>query len=119
VCAGLFGARSLSPSMPDALHVRPAASNDAERVREVYERAIRDADAYLPGADHGDLATPTEAYAGGAFLVGEVDGAVVTVGSVRSVDGEDAVFEMKRVAVLPATRDGATGALSSGRWRPA
>ena len=33
---------------------------------------MRNADALLPGADHSDLDAPTEAYADGAFLVGEV-----------------------------------------------
>ena len=69
---------------------------------------MRNADALLPGADHSDLDAPTEAYADGAFLVGEVGtGAgteVVAVGGVRPAeDGDDAAaFELKRVAVLPA-----------------
>lgn len=90
--------------MGDALHIRPAAPVDAERVRAVYERAMRDADAFLPEADHSDLEDPTEAYADGTFLVGEVDGTVVAVGGLRPVepDDEPSTGEMKRVAVLPA-----------------
>jgi ribosomal protein S18 acetylase RimI-like enzyme len=90
--------------MVDALHIRPAAPADTGRVRAVYERAMRDADAFLPAADHSDLEDPTEAYADGAFLVGEVDGAVVVVGGLRPVEPDDGppTVEMKRVAVLPA-----------------
>lgn len=94
--------------MNDTLHCRPVRAGDAGRVRTVYERAMRDAGAFLPGADHSDLDAPAEAYAAGAFLVGEVEtgdgGEVVAVGGVRPVDDEDegVAFEMKRVAVLPA-----------------
>lgn len=91
--------------MSDSLRCRPVRSADAERVRTVYERAMRDADAFLPGADRADLDAPAAAYADGAFLVGEVGGETVAVGGVRPVESDAAdgpVFEMKRVAVLPA-----------------
>jgi predicted N-acetyltransferase YhbS len=97
--------------MGDSLHLRPVESADAEWVRAVYERAMRDADAYLPGADHADLDAPAAAYANGAFLVGETDGEIVATGGIRPVDvasevagdGADAAtVEMKRVAVHPA-----------------
>ncbi|WP_276259827.1 GNAT family N-acetyltransferase [Haloglomus litoreum] len=93
--------------MTDALPLRPVEAADAERVRAVYERAMRDADAYLPGADHADLDAPTTAYADGAFLVGEVDGEVVAVGGVRPVAADapttdGTAFETERVAVHPA-----------------
>lgn len=90
--------------MSDALHIRPATPVDAGRARTVYERSMRDAEAFLPAADHSDLDTPTETYADGGFLVGEVDGTVVAVGGLRPVepDNEPSTVEMKRVAVLPA-----------------
>ncbi|WP_254824435.1 GNAT family N-acetyltransferase [Haloglomus halophilum] len=90
--------------MTDALYLRPVAATDAERVRAVYEHAMRDADAYLAAADHSDLDAPTEAYADGAFLVGEAGGEVVAVGGLQPVEPGDGppAFEMTRVAVLPA-----------------
>lgn len=101
--------------MDESLRIRRATRADADRVREVYERAMRDADAFLPVADHSDLDAPTEAYAGGAFLVGEGEDSVVATGGVRPVTGRDAgkkgdtdgnagdapAFEMKRLAVVP------------------
>jgi ribosomal protein S18 acetylase RimI-like enzyme len=90
--------------MGHALHIRRATPADAERVRTVYERAMRDADAYLAVADHSDLDAPTEAYADGAFRVGEVEGTVVAVGGLRPVEpgAGPPTVEMTRVAVLPA-----------------
>jgi len=88
----------------DVLDLRPVAVADAERVRAVYEHAMRDADAYLAAADHSDLDAPTEAYADGAFLVGEAGGEVVAVGGLRPLESAagPSTFEMTRVAVLPA-----------------
>jgi ribosomal protein S18 acetylase RimI-like enzyme len=92
--------------MGDALQLRPAVPDDTERIRAVYERAMRDAGAFLPGADHGDLDAPSEAYAGGTFLVGAIADEVVATGGIRPAEDDAAhdepAFEMKRVAVLPA-----------------
>jgi ribosomal protein S18 acetylase RimI-like enzyme len=106
VAGALKPLRVQGPGMSDARHIRRATSADAGRVRAVYERAMRDADAYLAAADHSDLDAPTEAYADGAFLVGEAGGEVVAVGGLRPVEpGQDdglSAVEMTRVAVLPA-----------------
>lgn len=88
--------------MSDALRCRPVQPGDAGRVRSVYERAMRDAGAFLPGADHSDLDAPARAYADGTFRVGELAAEVVATGGIRPLESDGSTMEMKRLAVLPA-----------------
>ena len=84
-----------------ALSIRPFRPDDADRVRELHEVALRDAgtDPHdLP--DLSDLERVPEHYRpGGEFLVGDVDGEIVAMGGVVPVDEDTA--EIKRMRVDP------------------
>ncbi|SDM16571.1 Ribosomal protein S18 acetylase RimI [Halogranum gelatinilyticum] len=96
-----------------ALTLRRYREDDAERVRELHETAMRELEAFvddLPDVDlndvHGSYVEP-----GGDFLVGEVDGEVVAMGAFRPVKGyltdllselPPATAEVKRMRVDPA-----------------
>lgn len=70
-----------------SLTVRSYEPDDATVVRDLHERALRDAGAFDPELRHldADLGRIEAAYldAGGAFLVGEYDGSIVAMGAVR------------------------------------
>jgi ribosomal protein S18 acetylase RimI-like enzyme len=99
-----------------ALTLRRYREDDAERVRELHETAMRELEAFvddLPDVDlndvHGSYVEP-----GGEFLVGEldeVDGEIVAMGAFRPVEGyltellsdlPESTAEVKRMRVDPA-----------------
>jgi len=85
----------------DLLSLRPYRSADRERVLELHETALRDADAFLePGGEdgddpgRGDYEADLEDVVGtyrdrdrATFLVGTLDGCVVSMGGIRPVEG--------------------------------
>lgn len=89
--------------------------SDRDAVRDLHERALRDAGAYaedLPAGAEADLDDVESAYldACGEFLVGERDGEVIAMGAFRPFDGSDAfdypesdvpTAEIKRMRVAP------------------
>jgi ribosomal protein S18 acetylase RimI-like enzyme len=74
------------------LSIRRFRPDDRERVLELHEEALRDADAYAEGAPDPDLQDVQSHYldAGGELLVGETDGQIVAIGAFRSVSGRTA-----------------------------
>lgn len=73
--------------MPD-IDIRPARPADADRLQELNRVALRQVDADAEGVADEDLDDVVAHYdeAGGAFLVGEVDGDVVAMGGLQPAD---------------------------------
>ncbi|MFC7140969.1 GNAT family N-acetyltransferase [Halosimplex aquaticum] len=75
------------------LTVRRYEADDEDAVWDLHERALRDVGAYDEEYAHldADLRRVESAYldAGGTFLVGELDGALVAMGAVQSATAID------------------------------
>jgi ribosomal protein S18 acetylase RimI-like enzyme len=93
------------------LTLRRYRPTDCDRVLAVHEAALRDEGVYVEGAPEPDLEDVQAAYrdAGGAFLVGELDGELVATGAFRPAGGylsdflevTDDTAELKRMRVDP------------------
>ncbi len=93
--------------MTDRLSTRRYRPGDAERVRELHEAAMRDADAYDESVPDDDLDAIEATYldAGGEFLVGTVDGEVVAMGALRPAGDRTApLFDSLREPAAEVTR---------------
>lgn len=99
--------------MSEELRVRRYRPEDADRVRELHEAAMREVGAYVEGVPEADLADVEASYldAGGEFLVGETEGRIVAMGAFRPVEGyltelvrdlDDRAAEVTRMRVDPA-----------------
>lgn len=103
--------------MSDDFYVRRYEPSDHDRVLELHEHALRDADGYVedvPPEAEADLHDITGTYLGdGEFLVGETDGKIVAMGGFRTMEGRSVGFERtiaepertaecKRMRVAPA-----------------
>ena len=100
--------------MVGGFSIRQYRPGDDERIRELHETALREADAFVADDTAFVAALPEEVKldadleaisatyieSGGTFLVGERDGKVVAMGAFRLVD--DATAEIKRMRVDPA-----------------
>ncbi|MFW6436001.1 MAG: N-acetyltransferase family protein [Halococcoides sp.] len=92
--------------------IRRYRPDDADRIFELHERALRADDAYCPEAPDDDLRDPIGAYvdSGGDFLVGTVADRIVAMGAYRpapewaieSVPGlPEPAAQLKRMRVDP------------------
>lgn len=95
------------------LTIRRFRPSDEERVFELHEEALRDADAYAEGVPEPDLDDVEAHYldAGGEFLVGLADDRIVAMGAFRPVEDRVAeafdslrrpTAELKRMRVAPS-----------------
>lgn len=94
--------------MTGDLTIRRYEPADAERVRAVHEAAMRDAGAYREDeALDADLRAIEETYlaAGGAFLVGCVDGRVVATAALTPPETATDAGGSKTVAAVEAVAD--------------
>lgn len=93
--------------------IRRYRPDDADRVFELHERALRADNADPPDAPDDDLRDPIGAYveAGGEFLVGTVSGTIVAMGAYRpapdwviecAADLPKPAAQLKRMRVDPA-----------------
>ena len=78
---------------------------DDEAVRDLHERALRDAGGYDEAVAHrdADLRAIPERYldAGGEFLVGERAGEVVAMGAFQPHETDDEAVVLRRMRVAP------------------
>lgn len=97
--------------MTGGLTVRRFRPDDEVAVKRLHEAAMRDAGAFVEGADEPDLDAVAETYLEeGEFLVGTLEGTVVAMGAFRPLDGgieplfdylPAATAELKRMRVAP------------------
>ena len=89
--------------MTDELSIRRFRPADVPRLQELNETALRRVDAYAEGVTDGDLGKIAETYvdSGGEFLVGEVDGKIVSMGALKPADPDDEKCFAARRALEP------------------
>jgi GNAT superfamily N-acetyltransferase len=81
--------------------IRDYEPTDARAVRELHVQVLSAIGALFPGPWDEDFDHIIDVYVhpGGAFLVGELDGALVAMGALRRIDSTTG--ELKRMRVLP------------------
>lgn len=86
--------------MKEDLLLRRYESGDGDRIRELHEKALWDAGAYVENATEFETdldAIPETYFDGGESLVGLLDGTIIAMGGIRSVDKTTAELERMRV----------------------
>jgi ribosomal protein S18 acetylase RimI-like enzyme len=84
----------------DNLYIREFKSDDLETVIDLHRKAMENAGAYKgDGPWDDDLRNIENHYHGGVFLIGEIDGVIVSMGAYRKIS--DTTAEVKRMRTSP------------------